>query len=276
MSSAIGSQMSQRIGDRGPGCDRIVRPGHQPLAPVAPQAPEEGMSAYPVPPEGFNVARDAIAHGELTAVEYESKTLGIRRLLRVYTPPGYSVNRKYPVLYLQHGLGNTSTEWTQRARAPIIADNLLADGKMHPMIIVFPSGNATATPADEKQDIIRKEPPERRASLAPDARPITADRPGRGAASAPCVLTCPNRSLCKPIALSVSRDAATNLVDNAIKYRPQGSPIEITIGAGTTDAALTADQGHGVPAKHRARVFDRFYRVDEGRSRVKGGTGCSG
>jgi enterochelin esterase-like enzyme len=55
------------------------------------------------------------------------------------------------VLYLQHGLGNTSTEWIQRARAPIIADNLIAEGRMVPMIIVFPSGNATATPADEKQ-----------------------------------------------------------------------------------------------------------------------------
>ena len=55
------------------------------------------------------------------------------------------------MLYRQHGLGNTSTEWAQRARAPIIADNLIAEGKMVPMIIVFPSGNATATPADEKQ-----------------------------------------------------------------------------------------------------------------------------
>ena len=109
------------------------------------------MATYPVPPDGFNVARENIPHGELKVVEYDSKTLGIRRLLRVYTPPGYSADRKYPVLYLQHGLGNTSTEWTQRARAPIIADNLLADGKMQPMIIVFPSGNATATAADQKQ-----------------------------------------------------------------------------------------------------------------------------
>src|SRR3954468_9597242 len=120
-------------------------------APVAPQAPEENMAAYPVPPVGFDVARDTIPHGELTVVEYDSKTLGLRRILRVYTPPGYSADRKYPVLYLQHGLGNTSTEWTQRAKAPIIADNLLADGKMQPMIIVFPSGNATASVDDQKQ-----------------------------------------------------------------------------------------------------------------------------
>jgi enterochelin esterase-like enzyme len=116
-----------------------------------PMGPVENLAAYPVPPEGFDVARDNIAHGEVKLVEYDSRTLGIRRPLRVYTPPGYSPARKYPVRYLQHGLGNTSTEWTQRARVPIIADNLIAAGKMLPMIIVFPSGNATATPADEKQ-----------------------------------------------------------------------------------------------------------------------------
>jgi enterochelin esterase-like enzyme len=121
------------------------------LAPVAAQAPEENMAVYPVPPEGFNVVRENIPHGNLTVVEYDSKTLGLRRVMRVYTPPGYSAGRKYPVLYLQHGLGNTSTEWTQRAKAPIIADNLLAEATMQPMVIVFPAGNATATAADEKQ-----------------------------------------------------------------------------------------------------------------------------
>ena len=109
------------------------------------------MAAYPVPPAGFDVARDNVAHGDLKVVDYDSKTLGLHRVMRVYTPPGYSAARKYPVLYPQHGLGNTSTEWTQRAKAPIIADNLLAEGKMQPMVIVFPDGNATATAADEKQ-----------------------------------------------------------------------------------------------------------------------------
>src|SRR4029079_15051568 len=121
------------------------------LAPTAPQAPEEGLAEYPVPPEGFNIARENVLHGDLKLVEYDSKTLGTRRPLRVYTPPGYSAARKYPVLYIQHGLGNTGTEWTQRAKAPIIADNLLSDGKLQPMVIVFPDGNATATVEDEKQ-----------------------------------------------------------------------------------------------------------------------------
>ena len=73
--------------------------------------PVENLTAYPAPPEGFNVARENIAHGEVRLVEYDSKTLGIRRPLRIYTPPGFSTARRYPVLYLQHGLGNTSTEW---------------------------------------------------------------------------------------------------------------------------------------------------------------------
>ena len=128
------------------------RPGGRPggLAPTAPQAPEEGMAVYPVPPEGFKTVRATIPHGELKVVEYDSKTLGTRRLMRVYTPPGYSTDLKYPVLYLHHGLGNTSTEWL-RAGAQIIADNLLADGKMEPMIIVFPQGSAGSTAADENQ-----------------------------------------------------------------------------------------------------------------------------
>jgi heavy metal sensor kinase len=72
----------------------------------------------------------------------------------------------------------------------------------------------------------------------------------------------------------VLRDAIANLVDNAIKYGPQGSQIDITVRADTTEAALmVSDQGPGIPAEHRERIFDRFYRVDEGRSRGMGGTG---
>jgi enterochelin esterase-like enzyme len=122
------------------------------LTSATPLAETENLDVYPAAPEGFNVARENVPHGEVKVVEYDSKTLGLRRMLRVYTPPGYTPDRKFPVLYLQHGLGNTSTEWTQRARAPIIVDNLLADKKIQqPFIIVFPSGNATATMADEKQ-----------------------------------------------------------------------------------------------------------------------------
>lgn len=137
-------------GQQAPGGGRGGR-GGMALSSDTPLAETENLDAYPAAPEGFNVAREGIPHGEVSIVEYDSKTLGLRRLLRVYTPPNYSADSRYPVLYLHHGLGNTSTEWTQRARAPIIIDNLLADKKIQPFIIVFPSGNATAVPGDEKQ-----------------------------------------------------------------------------------------------------------------------------
>lgn len=72
----------------------------------------------------------------------------------------------------------------------------------------------------------------------------------------------------------VLRDAVTNLVDNAIKYGPRGSTITLRVGANEAHATLSvADQGPGIAAEHRQRVFDRFYRIDEGRAREMGGTG---
>jgi heavy metal sensor kinase len=72
----------------------------------------------------------------------------------------------------------------------------------------------------------------------------------------------------------VLRDALTNLVDNAIKYGPLRSTIDVRVAADGNQATLTVtDAGPGIPAEHRERIFDRFYRVDEGRSRDMGGTG---
>jgi heavy metal sensor kinase len=72
----------------------------------------------------------------------------------------------------------------------------------------------------------------------------------------------------------VLRDAVTNVVDNAIKYAPPGSTIELHVEADDKHVTLNVtDQGPGIAAEHRERIFDRFYRVDEGRSREMGGTG---
>jgi enterochelin esterase-like enzyme len=101
--------------------------------------------AFPEAPAGFNVKRDSIPHGEVKAVEYDSKSLGIRRQLRVYTPPGYSADKKYPVLYLLHGLGMDDRQWLGGIHADNIIDNLLADGKIQPLIMVFPNGDASMT-----------------------------------------------------------------------------------------------------------------------------------
>jgi enterochelin esterase-like enzyme len=101
--------------------------------------------AFPDPPAGFNVKRDNVPHGEITAVQYDSKALGTRRQVRIYTPPGYSTKRKYPVLYLLHGIGGNDREWLQACKADNVLDNLIADGKMKPMVVVFPNGNSSVT-----------------------------------------------------------------------------------------------------------------------------------
>ena len=122
------------------------------LSSATPLAETENLDVYPAAPDGFNVARENIPHGEVKVVEYRLQNARAAPDAAGLHPPGYTPDRKFPVLYLHHGLGNTSTEWTQRARTPIIIDNLLADKKIQqPFIIVFPSGNATATMADEKQ-----------------------------------------------------------------------------------------------------------------------------
>lgn len=104
--------------------------------------------AFPDPPAGFNFTRENVPHGELAPVEYNSKSLGTRRRMRIYTPPGYSASRKYPVLYLLHGIGGTDTEWTQACHANNVIDNLLAEGRIPPMVMVFPDGNSSRTVAD--------------------------------------------------------------------------------------------------------------------------------
>ena len=98
--------------------------------------------AFADPPAGFSDRRENIPHGETTMVEYDSKTVGTRRKMLVYTPPGYSIDRKYPVLYLLHGIGGDETEWQRFCHPENIVDNLLADGKIQPMIVVMPNGRA--------------------------------------------------------------------------------------------------------------------------------------
>ena len=99
--------------------------------------------AFADPPAGFRARRENIRRGELTTVQYDSKSVGMRRQMLVYAPPGYSADRKYPVLYLLHGIGGNEREWQRSCSADNVLDNLLADGKIQPMIVVFPDGNAS-------------------------------------------------------------------------------------------------------------------------------------
>lgn len=100
--------------------------------------------AFPPVPEGFDKPRDGIGHGRIETVEYDSKSVGTRRKAIVYTPPGYSSDTKYPVLYLLHGIGGDEGEWPRGGHPEIILDNLIADRKAVPMIIVMPNGRAQA------------------------------------------------------------------------------------------------------------------------------------
>ncbi len=102
----------------------------------------DDQQIYPDPADSIVAKRDDIPHGKLEMIEYESKTVGTVRKLNVYTPPGYSAEKKYPVLYLLHGIGGDETEWQRFATPDMLFDNLIADGKAVPMIVVMPNGRA--------------------------------------------------------------------------------------------------------------------------------------
>jgi enterochelin esterase-like enzyme len=108
----------------------------------------------PKAPKGFDVRRDNIDRGKVETVEYDSKTIGAKRKLVVYTPPGYVKDTKYPVFYLLHGKGGNESHWTNTkfgGSAAVILDNLYADKKLVPMIVVMPNGEV---PTPGKKDFI--------------------------------------------------------------------------------------------------------------------------
>jgi len=86
--------------------------------------------------------REGIPRGNLEMIDYESKTVGTTRKMNVYTPPGYTKEKRYPVLYLLHGIGGDETEWQRFASPNVMLDNLIADGNAVPMIVVMPNGRA--------------------------------------------------------------------------------------------------------------------------------------
>ena len=101
----------------------------------------DDIQNFPEPDDSINAKRE-VPHGKLELVEYESKTVGTTRKANVYTPPGYDKSKKYPVLYLLHGIGGDETEWLRFASPNLLLDNLIADGKAEPMIVVMPNGRA--------------------------------------------------------------------------------------------------------------------------------------
>jgi enterochelin esterase-like enzyme len=88
------------------------------------------------------MARRAVAHGKVQIAYYPSQTLGVMRSVRVYTPAGYETSgARYPVFYLLHGGGDDDSGWTTIGQANFILDNLIADGKARPMVVVMPNGS---------------------------------------------------------------------------------------------------------------------------------------
>lgn len=111
-----------------------------------PKAPAtvEGTALAMVAPKGdeFFAYRTDVPHGAVAVRSYQSRTLGCTRTMRVWTPAGYEKStQKLPVLYLVHGGGDTDSSWPGAGAAGNILDNLLAEGKMKPMIVVMPNGS---------------------------------------------------------------------------------------------------------------------------------------
>ena len=108
--------------------------------------------------EGAVIEERRVPHGTVHVNFYDSPNLDRQRMVYVYTPPGYeSSKQRYPVLYLLHGNGQIEASWTWTGRANVILDNLLADGKIKPMIVVMPYGHIpreikSASPAPSQND----------------------------------------------------------------------------------------------------------------------------
>ena len=91
---------------------------------------------------GFDAMQSVSPHGKIDTITYASATIGANRRALVYTPPAYNKSKKYPVLYLLHGIGGDEKEWYNGGQPQIILDNLYAKGKLVPMIVVMPNGRA--------------------------------------------------------------------------------------------------------------------------------------
>jgi len=115
------------------------------LAPAG-RAQTPAQRTFPNAPQGFDVRREGVSRGRVNRVEYDSTLTGNKRPAMVYMPPGYSARERYPVLYLLHGLGANEATWTDDLAADQILDNLIADKKALPMIVVMPNGRASNEP----------------------------------------------------------------------------------------------------------------------------------
>ena len=118
------------------------------------EIPEKGVDFYDI---------KNVPHGEIRSFWYWSKSFGETRHAYIYTPPGYDKDKKkrYPVLYLQHGMGEDRRAWPNQGRTNFILDNLIAEGKAKPMIVVMEDGGIArgfGTPIRDKSGKILPQP----------------------------------------------------------------------------------------------------------------------
>jgi enterochelin esterase-like enzyme len=106
---------------------------------------ESGIEV-PARDQGFYALKD-VPHGNVEQILFPSKSTGSVRRAFVYTPPGYDAEqgRRFPVLYLQHGWGEDETAWSNQGHANLILDNLIADGKIKPFLVVMTYGMTNDT-----------------------------------------------------------------------------------------------------------------------------------
>ena len=120
----------------------VADPSNPAIKPVPPGFAMSSFVEVPGDTPAFYDSRP-VPHGEVRMVLYESRTMGVTRWVWIYTPPNYDKSgAKYPVLYLLHGNGEAQNGWVMNGRANIILDNLIADKKAQPMIVVMPQGHA--------------------------------------------------------------------------------------------------------------------------------------
>ncbi len=136
------------------------------------EVPEEGIDFYDI---------KKVPHGEVVSFWYFSESTGKHRHAYVYTPPDYTKNtdKRYPVLYLQHGMGEDRRAWSNQGRANFILDNLIAEGKAVPMIIVMEDGDIAAGMRGGARRPAGR-PAQGQEQQAQGARPAQGQRPGGG------------------------------------------------------------------------------------------------
>ncbi len=103
-------------------------------------------------PKGFDTVREGVTYGWLKEITYNSKTTGTTRKANLILPPDYDENKKYPVLYLLHGIGGDHNEWLGAEPVNVLS-NLMADGDAVSMIVVIPNVRARANDEVNPQDI---------------------------------------------------------------------------------------------------------------------------